>query len=169
MKNLLLGIIAINLTFISIDTNAFEFKGVKSGMTREEVRATLGKALSQSPPREPRYGEKARRPIGSICSVRRCGTNEIETQTWLPMLFPEVQKANFYFDHNGKLYKLEIALTYKDGNFDPAAVNGYENAYLEFCDGVRRTSTVGMCWFQDERLYQDSLEHYKQIRLEALK
>ena len=168
MKNLLLGIVAINLTFISLDTNAFEFKGVKSGMTREEVKATLGKALSQSPPREPRYGE-SKRTIGTICSSYRCRTNEIETQTWLPMLSPEVQKAEFYFDHNEKLYRLEVAFIYKQGSYDPAGVNGYEDAYLEFCDGVRRTSTAGNCWFQDQKLYQDSLEHYKQIRLEALK
>ena len=37
MKNLLLGIIAINLTFISADTNAFEFMGIKPGMTYKEV------------------------------------------------------------------------------------------------------------------------------------
>ncbi len=56
-----------------------------------------------------------------------------------------------------------------NGSFDPAGVDGYEDAYLEFCDGVRRTSLAGICWFRDQTLYQDSLEHYKQIRLEALK
>ena len=42
MKKLLLGIIAINLTFISLDTNAFEFKGVKSGMSESEIIAVTG-------------------------------------------------------------------------------------------------------------------------------
>ena len=37
MKNLLLGTITINLTFISFTTDAVEFKGVKSRMTYDEM------------------------------------------------------------------------------------------------------------------------------------
>ena len=77
----------------------------------------------------------------------------------------------FVYDHNGRLIKLEIAFhspSFERG-YDPSADTGYMEAYQEICDVVSERLGGYTCMLQDYELYQASVEHYKQIRLEALK
>ena len=151
MKNLLLGIVAINLTFISFTTSAFEFKGIKSGMTVGEVNAIIPSQLEK-------------RDEEGIYLLKYAEVGE-----WLPSLKPLIDDMFFRFDHNGKLYYLLIEF---DESKNAMETIGYEEAYKQICDKVTvKTDDRGgvNCIFTDNALYNDSVKHYKQIRLEALK
>ena len=152
MKKILLGIIAINFALISLDTNAFEFKGIKSGMTVEEVN-TLGLPLSAD--KNDTYWMDA-------YSLRQ----------WIPN--SELKRIDFTFDRNGKLYRLKIAFV--PSVMDITALAGETLAVKEICrnrnveyfEKMDRDFRFG-CIFQDEELYQDDVDHYYQIKLENLK
>ena len=177
MKNLLLGIIAISFAFISLDTNAFEFKGIKSGMTVEEINA-LGLPLSVH-----MHGVYLIEELDTIILPPRLIINaqgERTTDTtsaeadmdtfslgqWIPN--SELKRMYFNFDHNGKLYNLRV--TFSPSVIDTAAIAGERLAIEELCpfEYFEGTSVFG-CAFQDEGLYKDSVEHYKQMKLEILK
>lgn len=76
--------------------------------------------------------------------------------------------ATFSFDHNGKLYRLRIKFGFKSG-YDPVVMEGDKQAAMEICNKFFDVLAGYSCVFQDEGLYQDSVEHYKQRQLEALK
>jgi len=152
MKNLLLGIIAINLTFISFTTNAFEFNGVKSGMSREEVKAQ-----------------------GVPYSWGRMTMDEEDLESWLPNLRMVGDFAEFWFDDNDRLYRLQIK--FRLSKYSPDYNEGVKEAYLEFCDLVLDATVADflgnpenglICRLQDEEIYRDSVDYQKQKRLQQL-
>ena len=150
MKNLLIGIIAINFAFISLDTNAWEFKGIESGMTVEEVNAIIPSQLEKRDEEE----------IYLLTYA--------EVGKWLPSLKPLIDDMFFRFDHNGKLFYLLIEF---DESKNTMETIGYEEAYKQVCDDVKvKTDDRGgvNCIFTDNALYNDNVKHYKEIRLEAL-
>lgn len=147
MKNLLLGIIAINLTFISVNTHAFEFEGVKSGMTKEEIIA---------------LGIK----FDGVRSKKLDQVNWKSIIDWVPHL--DVDEAVFVFDHNLKLYGLNI--TFEPSDDSTAASIGERRAVQEFCNAEYFESILEFgCNYRDDDLLRDAIEHYKKMKLENLK
>ena len=149
MKNLLLGIIAINLTFISIDTNAFEFKGVKSGMTQKEVE----KIVRNNPRGLNKWAPNAR--------IVSDGTGVIA-----------------HYTNEGKLWGLELYIQKYWDHLGRAANDGNKNALIEFCDEYTEILPDGSiagaagkyrCLLKDEVLYRESVEWFKRELLKHLK
>ena len=145
MKKILLGIIAINLTIISIDTNAFEFKGIKSGMTKEEVESASG-------------------IVGGVAP------SESERKAWLPELSKiAIDTIDFAYNHENKLWRIVINFK-RNLNPDPEQTAGYQKALKSFCDAVDfNAPNILRCLMIDGALFDESSKHWENFMLEHLK
>ena len=139
MKKILLGIIAINLTFISFTTDAFEFKGIKSGMTQKEVE----KIVSTTP-----RGLKDWVPNVRISGAIFHYTNE--GKLW---------GINLY------IVKYRDTLGRAANAGYENALKEFCNTYTEIIDGVNGKHS---CLIKDEVLYRESVEWYKRELLQHL-
>ena len=145
MRNLLLGIIAINLTFISLDTNAFEFKGVKSGMSESEIIAVTGFSSS----------------------INYASSSEIKK--WMGhSLYPIKIEAKYkYLDRRpDSLWQLIIVF---EASSDPIYQTAKARALDEVCDVVSKATSSFNCFFTDKIIFEAAVKIEKERYLEALK
>jgi len=149
MKKLLLGIIAINLTFISLDTNAFEFKGVKSGMSESEIIAVTGFSSA----------------------VSFASSSEIEK--WMgDSLNPLKIEAKYIYPDRQSLYELKIIFEV-DYKYD-IYFSAKHDALDEVCDSLtddmfNKLGWIWTCTFTDTTDFDDAVLIEKAKYLETLK
>ena len=138
------------LLLMSFNSFSFEYKGVKSGMTLEEVKAATGVSIEKITPTSYKMDYSA-------------------AGTWLPNLKPELSNVYLRFDHNGKLYYLLIEIDAPD---EPIKAMGYVEAAKEVCDEVTVKTSDDRggvnCIFVDGILYRDTIKHYKEMQLKNL-
>ena len=144
MKSFKLMVIP-SIIFMAFSINAFEFKGVKSGMTREEVSAITGKESF---------------------------LNNEEAEGWLNKTgyMPSIgisKGVSFAYDHDGKLYGMTIKFSPPNMFFRGKARDGGRDLfYSEVCnDGYEVKGTTGSqyieCRLLDAKLLKKSIKFYR--------
>jgi hypothetical protein len=144
------NILVFNLLFLfSFSAYAFEFKGVQSGMSPEEVSAVIGSEVTKS---TTIYDDKAK--------------------IWLPKITPI--KAGFRFTNDNKLWR--IVITDYKGSFADAA--GKKNILEKICSDVDEgTHKIGSgsysynmdtyeCFLIDTALFKQDIKFYETKTLE---
>jgi len=133
--------------------SAFEFKGVKSGMSMEEVSEVVGTEVTYS---------------GKTLS-------DDQAKVWLPKIMP--YEVEFLFNKDDKLWRLTIV----DQRGGVTSSVGRKNALQKVCDSVdedRLQQGSGSykywvntykCFFIDSRLFTEDVKHYEKLTLEAWK
>jgi len=144
------NILVFNLLLLfSFSAYAFEFKGVQSGMSPEEVSAVIGVEVLEST------------------------TIDVEkAKIWLPKIKPF--KAGFRFTNDNKLWR--IVITDSQGSFARGA--GRKNILEKICSEVDEgTHKVGSgnysydfdtyeCFFIDTALFKQDIKFYETKTLE---
>lgn len=133
--------------------SAFEFKGVKSGMSLEEVTEVVGTEIS--------YSGKT--------------LDDEEASAWLPLIKP--YEVEFLFNKDKKLWRLTIV----DHQGSVTSSVGRKNALKKVCDTVDEDRlqlgsgsykywvNTYKCFFIDSKLFDEDVKHYEKLTLEAWK
>ena len=143
------------LLLVSFNALAFEFRGVKSGMTKAEVSEVIGVEIH---------------PDDSYHTL-----SDEEAKIWLPKIYP--YEVNFRFTNDDKLWRIIIS----DARGSVTSSVGKKKALSKVCDSVDESTTqIGVgtysynvdsydCFLIDSKLFNQDVNYWENYFTEIWK
>jgi len=158
-----LFILLLGISFVTTDVNAFEFHGLKSGMTREEVTISLGLELVAT------KISSENRSVEDIISrwlSFSYGVPSEDIERFSNMVF---SRLYFSFDDRNQLWRLDVEFRTKK---DPIGTVVVEKVLKEKFDEIKEEPQIGdhdytQKWYRailkDENLFMESVERLSAV------